>query len=295
MKKVMEYIIFIGILLLIYFYRVNITIYAVKLYNYYSGRELKVNEYSKNTDYLGYQTTDDVVPNNKQELINIIYTLLDDGVSDYMFYCGYDECIDDLNDIANNGILQAINNYVHPYNSFSLFNYNIIMDVVSVSIEKNYDEMEIASINAKLDYLLPSIIHNGMNDYNKIKVFHDYIVNNTKYEYDDENILSKDNHKAYNVLINGKGVCSGYADILDIFLYRMGYKAIKVANEEHIWNVVFLNDQIYNIDMTWDDPLVNGGGDTLIHDYFMVSNSELQRLDKNNKHYFNSNLYMELK
>ena len=293
MKKTMEFIIFIIILLLIYFYKTNITMYAIKVYNYYSGREIKVNTYSKNTNYLRYQKTTDFVPDNKQELINIIYTILDDGLDEYMFYCNYDDCNSDLDDIADNGMLQAINNYVHPYNSFRIFNYEINMNVVSFHIEYNYTDIEISSINAKLNYLLPAIIKNDMSDYDKIKAFHDYIVNNTIYERD-ESTLTTDSHKAYNIIINGKGVCSGYADILEIFLYRLGYNSIKVANTEHVWNVIFANNTIYNIDMTWDDPLTNDGSDALIHDYFMIDTSTLKELDKIGKHYFQNEFYPDV-
>ncbi len=291
MKKAIEYILFILILLLIYFYRTEINIIAIKAYNYYSGNSAKINEYSKNINYLNFQKTTDFVPNNKQELINVIYTILDDGITDYMFYCGYDECEEDLDDVANNGILQVINNYVHPYNSFKLFNYNSMLNVVSISIDRSYNDNEISIINSRLNYIIPTIISSTMNDHDKIMAFHDYIVNNTKYEQDE---TKGENHKAYSIIVNGKGVCSGYADILDIFLYKMGYKSIKVANEDHVWNALFLDNQIYNIDMTWDDPIATDG-DKLLHDYFMISTSELMDLDKENKHNFDRNLYLELK
>ena len=61
MKKAIEYILFILILLLIYFYRTEINIIAIKAYNYYSGNSAKINEYSKNINYLNFQKTTDFV------------------------------------------------------------------------------------------------------------------------------------------------------------------------------------------------------------------------------------------
>jgi hypothetical protein len=47
--------------------------------------------------------------------------------------------------------------------------------------------------------------------------------------------------------------------------------------------------------MTWDDPLTTDGSEALIHDYFMISTSELQELDKINKHYFQSEYYPDVR
>ena len=108
-------------------------------------------------------------------------------------------------------------------------------------------------------------------------------------------ILSRDAHKAYNVIVKGTGVCSGYADSLAIFLYKEGINNFKISNDFHAWNVVILDNQIYNIDMTWDDPVASDGRDVLIHDYFMISTNQLHSLDTSGKHIFNSDLYLETK
>lgn len=293
MRKVMDYIVFIILLLLIYFYRVNITIYAVKLYNNISGNTIKLNEYSKNINYLGFSKTDDFIPDNKQELINLIYTILDDGLDEYMFYCNYEECNNDLDDIAENGLLQVINNYVHPFNSFNIFNYKFILNVATINIDHSYDLMEIAGINMKMNTIERNIISDNMSDYDKIKAFHDYIINNTSYDKTDEDQLSRSSHKAYNVLIYGNGVCSGYTDALAIFLYRHGYNGVTVSNNIHSWNVILL-DKPYHIDMTWDDPVTTSGTEVLTHDYFMITTSELHSKDTET-HSFDYNLYLELK
>ena len=153
--------------------------------------------------------------------------------------------------------------------------------------------MEIAGINMKMNTIERNIISDNMSDYDKIKAFHDYIINNTSYDKTDEDQLSRSSHKAYNVLIYGNGVCSGYTDALAIFLYRHGYNGVTVSNNIHSWNVILL-DKPYHIDMTWDDPVTTSGAEVLTHDYFMITTSELHSKDTET-HSFDYNLYLELK
>ena len=140
--------------------------------------------------------------------------------------------------------------------------------------------------------------HYNMNNYDKIKVIHDYIVNNTKYDkieatkIDNNNYENISSHKAYNVLINGIGVCNGYADALSIFLYYMGIDNFKVSTNNHIWNVLYLNNNWSHIDITWDDPVTSDGSDILTHDYFMISTTDITKDLEN--HNFDKSLYEEL-
>ena len=44
------------------------------------------------------------------------------------------------------------------------------------------------------------------------------------------------------------------------------------STESHAWNYVKLNDKWYAIDVTWDDPIIKGGGvlsDKLRYQYFL--------------------------
>ena len=46
-------------------------------------------------------------------------------------------------------------------------------------------------------------------------------------------------------------------DMLGIENYTISGKA---GNDQHIWNVVKINGDWYQVDVTWDDPLIEGGG-----------------------------------
>ena len=71
-------------------------------------------EYNKNI-----KNTSNYIINNKEELLNIYYTMLNNGYSDYSFYCNsnYENCLEDINEISNNpDTFTLLNQIVHPYN-----------------------------------------------------------------------------------------------------------------------------------------------------------------------------------
>ena len=82
----------------------------------------KNNEYSRNYSFSYVQLTDDFIPENKQDLLNILFTGLNSGKDSFDFYCSkdYETCIEDVEAIAKDQVvISDINNFVHPYNSFT--------------------------------------------------------------------------------------------------------------------------------------------------------------------------------
>src|SRR5574344_1461766 len=107
------------ILLTVYINKTSISSFIVK--QYVVANELQTygkNDYSKKESYAFVQLTKDYTPKNKQELYNLFYTILNSGWSNFEFYCKdeYESCINDIKDISNDGTLNYLNNYVHPYN-----------------------------------------------------------------------------------------------------------------------------------------------------------------------------------
>ena len=301
MRKIIDSFISILIIIgciLIYYYRYPIIKYIVRTYETFNVYE-ESNEYIKGNNYISFKRTTDFTPENKEELINVLYTILDDGMDSFVFNCDYD-CAEDVHTVTKDSTLSIINNYVHPYNSYSLFNIRVSeYGTVYIDIEKNYTESEISAINNKMRTIIKEIINDNMSDYEKVKVFHDYIINNTTYDEVEAALIENNettnltSHKAYNVLINGKGVCGGYTDSMAIFLNYLGINNFKISTAKHIWNVVYTSDGWKHIDVTWDDPVSKPGIDKLIHDYFMISSDEVKALD-GTKHNFDTTLYKEL-
>ena len=300
MRKIIDTILSILIIIasiFIYYYRYPIIKYFVRTYNTINVSET-TNTYTKGRNYISFKHTTDFTPENKEELTNVLYTILDDGMDSFVFNCDY-ECENDIHEITSGPTLSIINNYVHPYNSYNMFNIKVNeYGTVFIDVEKNYDEFEIRAINEKIHMIASKIINNNMSDYEKIKAFHDYIINNTTYDENEAKLVENNittnltSHKAYNVLIKGMGICGGYTDSLAIFLDHIGIDNFKVSTEKHIWNVVF-DGTWKHVDVTWDDPISKPQVNRLIHDYFMISSDEIIRNDST-KHNFNKELYKEL-
>lgn len=105
---------------------------------------------------------------------------------------------------------------------------------------------------------------------------HDYLVSHITYT---DGIYG--NSYAYNAIINGTAVCSGYTEAFKTFMDFLGIENITVSgtakDEKHIWNMVCLDGEWYHIDVTWDDP-VNGYDDYIEHAYFNITDNDI-RLD----------------
>ncbi len=269
------------------------------------------NDYKKDDDYIYVQNTEDFVPLSYQDILNIYYTITNSGYKSFTFYCPseYTNCLDDISSISNDPeILTNINNFVHPYNSFSNIQ-TIIAESGEININVNYlyTEQEINVLNKKVNNIYNSLIKNDMTDYEKIKAIHDYIINNSKYDVErndnkDSKYLS---YKAYGPLIQGYATCSGYTDAMAIFLEKMGIKNFKIATElmqedisGHVWNALYLDGNWVNLDLTWDDPVSDDGQDYLQHKYFLISTEELIKADAGNvevkDHLFSKRTYPEV-
>ncbi len=103
-------------------------------------------------------------------------------------------------------------------------------------------------------------------NYDKVKTIHDYLVDNISYD----TTISKNNiYNMYGALVNKECVCEGYSKAFKYLLDEAGIQNVIVIgkgtnsegkNENHSWNYVLLNNNWYAIDVTWDDPVIRGGG-----------------------------------
>lgn len=258
------------------------------------------NDYYRDYDFNYVKQTDNFTPNSLNDILNIYYTFVNAGKSEFTFYCPkeYKSCIDDVRSLANNqDVLSDLNNFVHPFNSFNNIETKYdSMGRVTISLTKNYTEEQIAQINEKIDSLTPSLINNNLSVLDNIRIIHDYIINNTKYDSDrsDRDIENYESNIAYGPLLQGYGICGGYTDAMQLFLEKLGVKNFRVSSDNHIWNAVFLNDKWYNLDLTWDDPVItNLEADVLEHNFFMIDTAKLLEIEKT-EHDFNTEVYSEL-
>lgn len=272
------------------------------------------NSYYKEEPFLFIQNTDNFMPFSKGDLKRIFYTVVNSGWDNFTFYCPneYTSCIDDMREFSQDqNLLTHINNYVHPYNSFSNIKTTLSESgEITLQVEYLYTDEQVQMIEEKMDEIIARQINPEDSLYDKIKTMHDYIINETKYDVTrNENGESKYlSYLAYGPLFEGYATCNGYTDLMAIFLTRLGLQNYKIAttpedlkdkNEGHVWNAVFLEDEWLHLDLTWDDPVSKDGKDYLQHKYFLVNNENLQEADQGSveilEHHFKKNVYLEFR
>lgn len=270
------------------------------------------NEYTKDTDYLYVQRTKDYIPYSYQDLLNIYYSVINNGWNQFTFYCPkeYTNCLNDISNISEDElILTHLNNYIHPFNSFTNIRTSINENgEITLYIYYLYNEDEIKIIDEKTDELLNNLITSDMDDYTKLKTIHDYIINNVKYDVkrNEENSSDYSSYTAYGPLFEGYATCNGYTDLMAIFLTKLGFNNYKVATTPdeisysstgHIWNALYYDNSWVHIDLTWDDPVSSDQKDYLFHTYFLVTTEAMEEADKGEtvieEHNFNKLFYLE--
>lgn len=221
----------------------------------------------------------------------MFYSIINSGTYKYTFTCEYENCVDDVLKVIDDPLLiPNLNNFVHPFNSFEDIQIkpNTLLNKFTIIIEKKYSKQEIEYIENYIDNFISNNISESMNDIEKIKAFHDHIINNTIY---DQNYNS---YTAYSLLTEGIALCGGYSDIMAIYLNKININNYKITSESHVWNLVYINNTWLHLDMTWDDPVTSDGKQYLLHNFFLITSDQLLKLD-NVEHNFDYNIYLELK
>ncbi|MDE6591688.1 MAG: hypothetical protein K2K57_01310 [Oscillospiraceae bacterium] len=120
----------------------------------------------------------------------------------------------------------------------------------------------------------------GMSDYEKLKIFHDYLVLNVESSTDDPYADS-----VYGALVEKKALCEGFAKAFSYLCNIAGIDNMIVTgftDVDHMWNMVKLGGNWYHIDVGWDKPsqsLAAGYPDMVLYQYFLVSDDII----KNNR------------
>ena len=140
-----------------------------------------------------------------------------------------------------------------------------------------------AEVEAKVKQIV-SKIGTSWSDYDKEKYIHDYLVDTIKYNQAvAANPITNGNvHQAldaYGALIGKSAVCEGYAKAFQYLCYTVGINANQVHGVGHEWNVVRLDGEWYQIDVTWDDPIASGGGDMKTYDFFNLTTKQMLAKD----------------
>lgn len=123
--------------------------------------------------------------------------------------------------------------------------------------------------------------------FEKLKVFHDYLVLNSTFELKDD-VNGNYNTTIYNAFGSGAEQgniqCQGYAKAMQYLCDRAGIKSMVVTGEtekgqSHAWNVIDVDGSWYNLDCTWDDPILSTPNyKNLRYAFFLVPDSWIHNI-----------------
>lgn len=100
--------------------------------------------------------------------------------------------------------------------------------------------------------ILNACVEPGGSNYENEMAVHDYLIDNITY---DSSITTHFN--AYEALTEGRAVCAGYAECFRTLMELQGIECITISGtaegESHMWNAVCLDNEWYQVDVTWND------------------------------------------
>lgn len=124
------------------------------------------------------------------------------------------------------------------------------------------------------------------SDLEKEKKVHDYMCRNISYDHDALN-TSKVNrivaaHSIIGVFARQRAVCEGIAKATKLLLNTVDMGCIVVSgraslfqNSEHAWNIVNINGEAYQLDVTWD--MANSKKYGINYDYFNLTDEAISK------------------
>lgn len=127
-------------------------------------------------------------------------------------------------------------------------------NIVEITLQFNSAAKDLESEKAVFESKANEVLAGAKNlesDYQKELYVHDTLMSSTDY-----NLNSEMNQSAYSALVNGQSVCAGYAKAFQYLMQQLGipcYYCTGYSDEDHAWNIINLEDEYYNVDVTWDD------------------------------------------
>lgn len=141
---------------------------------------------------------------------------------------------------------------------------------------------------SQIEQVKNEILREATGDtYEKIRCIHDNLIQSINY---DTSVSKPNIYNLYGALINKECVCEGYARAFKYLLDNIGVECVMVIGtgtnsqgetENHAWNYVKLDNNWYAVDVTWDDPIVIGGGNQTQESRYRYFLKGLQEFNQN--------------
>lgn len=140
-------------------------------------------------------------------------------------------------------------------------------------------------IGKRVNQIIKSVIKKDMTNYQKVLAVHNWMIRNVKYDYYSlmRGYVPSVSHTAKGALIKKVAVCDGYSHAFQMVMQKLKIPCRFVTGSSdgvgHAWNMVKLSGKWYHIDVTFDDPIINGTNNnkTPYYTYFLKSSSVMKK------------------
>lgn len=143
-------------------------------------------------------------------------------------------------------------------------------------------EQKIASITADVT---------AQSDYEKVIWAYEWIIRSTTYDHalassDDMSAASALERSALGCFLQGKTICSGYAQAFQLLMQHFGIPCTYLSGVitdnggRHAWNLVMINGNCYHVDTTWGDPAYSGAetdDQSVSYSYLCLTDAQIKR------------------
>lgn len=123
-------------------------------------------------------------------------------------------------------------------------------------------------------------IAKGADDFTAELAINDAVVEKCAYSGSGDEI----ENTVYGSLIEGKATCEGYAKAVKLLADKAGIDCYVIAGmsksnsetyQSHMWNVIRIDGEWYNLDATWNDPVNERGVNEPRRTYFNLTDKEI--------------------
>lgn len=171
--------------------------------------------------------------------------------------------VEDIDPIAGNSV-EMWYSWSNGDEGFLSFEYKFPID--EVSRMNTQAEAKAAEVANRLN-------SPGMNDYERICAVNEYLCNTVYYPPNEP--YAPVTHTAYGALIDGCAVCEGYSCAAAAILRKMGVECRIVWGPcldggDHAWNLVLLEGNWYQMDVTWNDG-------SNVHDMYLLETDSFMK------------------
>lgn len=165
----------------------------------------------------------------------------------------------DVEGIKN--IMQAVYNDHPEYfwiETSYVYGYTSKKTVVSVTLKYNDYAKELNTYKIRFNAAANRIINYASGNFDTKLEQEKYVYEELQRmcEYDE---TAEFNQSAYSCLVNEASVCTGYSRAFQYIMMKLGIPCYlctgTASNGNHAWNIIKIDGNYYNVDLSWDDSL----------------------------------------